>query len=334
MYADIKEWKDGAALKLQKNLRDSAAAARMRMNEGFPPSRPTPAHSIEPGHPTQGSIAGKPTSQSQQTFNDSPNSAAVAAGGTTTAFNQSQPVDHMFLLLCINTGRSWVLEQIGITTLDIGNDQQLFDRIREEYYIIRKREAWYQKTVLLQILSSKLPWLSHILKTLDLTVPKALDFVKFRLVPVKTCCQPWHFVSPAFPPEPEVKVKKTYDYRPCPQDEFEITSLDHVLLHSLLEPGPHLDHYWLDMFPKKLQEILEYRTGSPNANIGWGIRIVDGPDWAVVLWLALAVMSFSGVLGVIYSIVKKDPGGGFTMAGFLVTLIFVGFAYLQAKTTM
>ena len=116
-------------------------------------------------------------------------------------------------------------------------------------------------------------------------------------------------------------MKKTYDYRPCPQDEFEITSLDDDLLHPLLEPGPQLDHYWLDTFPKELNEALEYRSGSPDTSTGWGIRIVDGLNWALVLWLALAVIAFSGVLGVIYSVVKKDPGGGFTMAGYLVTFL-------------
>ena len=48
------------------------------------------------------------------------------------------------------------------------------------------------------------PWL-------NLTIPKALEFVKFRLAPVKTRFQPWHFVSPAIPPEAEVKVKRWYD---------------------------------------------------------------------------------------------------------------------------
>jgi hypothetical protein len=334
MYADIKELKRGAALKLQKQLRDSAAAARTRTNDDLPPSRSTQVHLTGSGRSTQDSLAGRPTKQSQDISNESLDPVAVVAGETTTVTTQSRCVGHMFLLLCLNTSRSRVLEQISITALSIGNDQQLFDRIREEYYGIRGRESWYQKTAFLQTLSSKFRWLTDVLMTVDLTIPKALQFVKFRLVPVKTCCQPWHFVSPAFPPETEVKVKKTYDYRPCPQDEFEITNLDDVLLHSLLESGPHLDHYWLDMFPKKLHETLEYRSGSPDANTGWGIRIVDGLNWIIILRLSLAVVAFSGILGLIYSIVKKDPGGGFTMAGYLVTLIFLGFAYLQAKPTV
>ncbi len=67
----------------------------------------------------------------------------------------------MFLLLCLNTGRSRVLEQISITVLSIGNDQQLFDRIREEHYGIRGKESWYQKTALLQTLSLKFRWLTE-----------------------------------------------------------------------------------------------------------------------------------------------------------------------------
>lgn len=243
-------------------------------------------------------------------------------------------MDHSFLLLCINTGRGRVLEQIAITALHIENDEQLFNRIREDYRGIRGRESWRQQTGFLWTLSSKLRELLHIPIPLDLTIPKALEFVKFRLVPVKACCQPWHFVSPAFPPEPEVTVKRTYHYRPCPQDEFEITSLDDILLHSLLEPGPHLDHYWLDLFPKKLREMLIYKSGSPDANTGWGIRIVEGLNWVALFWLALFVTGFSGVLAIVYSILTRDPGGGFTMAGYFVTLLSVGVACLQVKPTL
>lgn len=69
----------------------------------------------------------------------------------------------------------------------IGNDQQLFDRIREEYLRIRGKVSWYQKTAFLQTLSLKFRWLTDVLMTVDLTIPNALQFVKFRLVPVKTC---------------------------------------------------------------------------------------------------------------------------------------------------
>lgn len=146
--------------------------------------------------------------------------------------------------------------------------------------------------------------------------------------------QPWHFSSPSVPPEPEVKVKKSYHYHPCPQDEVDLTSLRDAMLHSLLKPGPHLDEFWLNRFPKKLREGLVYRSGLADGNAGWGIHIVYGPNAVLIVWLALVVVTLSGALGIIYSVVREDPGGGFGMASWMVAWLTCAVTCLQLKPRM
>lgn len=109
-------------------------------------------------------------------------------------------------------------------------------------------------SVSVQALSSKLRWLSHAL--VESHNPQSPRICQVQARSFKTRFQPWHFVSPAFPPEAEVKVKKTNDYRPCPQDEFELTSLDDVLLHSFLEPGLTLTITGLTCSPKSSMRHL------------------------------------------------------------------------------
>src|SRR5271155_2982828 len=101
MCANIRELKPGAALRLQKQLRDSAAAAQTRTNNDPPPSRPTQVPLTSPGHSMLDSIAGTPTSQLQHTSKEFLHPAAVAVEGATTVTTQSRSVEHRFLLLCI-----------------------------------------------------------------------------------------------------------------------------------------------------------------------------------------------------------------------------------------
>jgi hypothetical protein len=49
-------------------------------------------------------------------------------------------------------------------------------------------------------------------------------------------------------------------------------------IHEFFNPGQHLSNFWLDQIPKKLIEELEC-SRSGVYSIGWGIHIVEGPDW-------------------------------------------------------
>jgi hypothetical protein len=224
------------------------------------------------------------------------------------------------------------LEHLDVNGLH--NDEYLFGKIRETYHQARANDAWYMQTTFTRFMFSKVPRITQFASTLNFGSPKTMDFVRFRLVPVGLTVQPWHFSSPSLPPEPEVKVKKSYHYHPCPQDDVDLACLRGAMLHSLLKPGPHLDEFWLHRFPKKLGEGLIYRSGLADGNAGWGIHLVEGPNAALIVWLGLVVTTISGLLGIVYSAVRKDPGGGFGMASWIVALFALVIAYLQLKPRM
>lgn len=177
---------------------------------------------------------------------------------------------------------------------------------------------------------STIRWLSWLLTTTDLTTAHSIQFVRFQLVPIAMDIRPWNFHSPSLPPEAEVRVKKTHHYDPCPVD-VDPTGLNGELLHCLWKPGPHLDRFWLNLFPKKLEEILHYVSSKPEVNIGWGIHVVKGVNWASVASLGFVLVIISMLLGVVYSAITHDVGAAFSISAFLVVLPALGIALLQLR---
>lgn len=327
MYADITESKINGAAYLQDALRKSAAATHEHADSHMNPlpSSPARVHLASSTVPSTSPGSLNAPSQPQNTAGPPMNTALTSSGVSNQSFQQ----DNQFLLLCISTSHTATLEHLDVNGLQ--NDEYLFNKIREAYHQARANDAWYMQTSFTRFIFSKVDWLTQFISTLNFCSPKTMDFVRFRLIPVGLTVQPWHFNSPSLPPEPEVTVKKNYHYHPCPQDDADLTCLQGAMLHSLLKPGPHLDDFWLSRFPKKLREGLSYRSGLADGNTGWGIHIVHGPNAVLILWLALVVTTTSGLLGIAYSVVRKDPGGGFGMASWIVALLSLAIAYLQLK---
>src|SRR5277367_5290823 len=119
---------------------------------------------------------------------------------------------------------------------------------------------------------------------------------------------------PTLPPEEEVKVKKRYHYVPCPKD-IENPLLQVQFLHEYFKPGRHLGKFWLNRLPKKLKEKLT--NNSDCLAIGWGIHIVEEPNWYAFGLVAIAVLAFSGVLSVVYSVCARDVSGGFGVGAYM-----------------
>lgn len=330
MYADIQESQSNAAAYLQDAIRKSAAATHEHADnhKNILPSLPVQVHLASS---TVSSISPASLNAPSQPQNTSgpPRSNTNAISANSRIANQPFPQDNKFLLLCISTSHTAILEQLDVNGLQ--NDEYLFDKIRGAYYQAHTNDAWYMQTSFTRFMFSRVGWLTRFVSALNFNSPKTIDFVRFRLIPVGLTVQPWHFSSPSLPPEPEVKVKKNYHYHPCPPDDVDLTCLRGAILHSLLKPGPHLDEFWLNRFPKKLREGLVYRSGLADGNIGWGIHIVHGPNAVLIVWLALVVTTTSGLLGIAYSVVRKDPGGGFGMASWVVGLLALAIAYLQLK---
>ena len=246
---------------------------------------------------------------------------------TSMAGPDEEADDHIFLLLCITVnGKSW-LEQLNVRSIE--NDKYLFDKIREAYHRTHAESAWHQKIALTRMILSRSGWLSRIFKAIDLTVPHSISFVRFQLVPVCMDVRPWNFRSPDLPPEVEVIHKKTYHYAPCPIGGNP-NELSREVIHSLLRPGEtHLDRFWLDLFPKKLNEQLLYKSGSTEMCSGWGIHIVEGVNMLTVVLLAVVLLVVSVVLGIVLTVILHDASSGFAIATFVGMMPALGLAAVQ-----
>lgn len=118
------------------------------------------------------------------------------------------------------------------------------------------------------------------------------------------------------PPPEEVETKKNYHYAPCPPDVQE-QSLGLPFLHVLLEPGNHLDDFWTNHMPKKLKQELKYQRGMGPV-IGWGVQIVEGPNWHALAVLTVMFVMMSVALALMYSFMTRDVSSGFTVGSFVM----------------
>lgn len=144
-------------------------------------------------------------------------------------------------------------------------------------------------------------------------------YVQFELVPVRTNITS-RVYEPSLPPEEQVKAK-IYAYTPCQPATKDPLALP--FFHSLLEPGQHLDDYWTRYMPKKLREVLAYNPQSAEPVIGWGLYIIEGPNWYVLTWLTLIFVVFSVALALVYSCVTRDVSSGFTVGSFVLGALAV-----------
>lgn len=82
----------------------------------------------------------------------------------------------------------------------------------------------------------------------------------------------------------------------------------------MMEPGhSYPNNWWLDLIPKKLDSELIHDGRGGDA--GWGVHVVEQLDYDRFAWVVSLCFMASGMTGVIYAAVSKDPGSGFTIAG-------------------
>ncbi|RXG48984.1 hypothetical protein VDGE_04677 [Verticillium dahliae] len=169
------------------------------------------------------------------------------------------------------------------------NDEQMFRRIREEYETARRENPWHVSIpspkwfskfwhrfvaslpdlprVAAMFKPMKKAWTGHLYQVSN------GDFVRFNLVPIRLRLSPRNFKTKELPPQKEIEeLRYIYDPRPMEVEYYDIP-LDH-----LMEPGQHLDDFWLTSFPTKLREPLVRRGGvcggiPREPCIGWGIRM-------------------------------------------------------------
>ena len=93
----------------------------------------------------------------------------------------------------------------------------------------------------------------------------------------------------------------------------------------MLKPGePHTSSFWLREAPKKLKGTLPQRYGA----FGWGILIVEGPNWKTFIILSSSIISLITLGAIICSAATKDASHGFGIGSYLIGALSVEWAVL------
>jgi hypothetical protein len=136
-------------------------------------------------------------------------------------------------------------------------------------------------------------------------------------VPIKKDICPEILKSQVLPPDHEVLQTKTYHYHPCPPDADFVCYIPN--LHQIFEPGEHLGlGFWQRRTPKKLHTRIAFSYGIDPV-IGWGLHIVEGPNWVAFLVASQLVLLLTLSLVVLYSALTEDVSAGFGIGSYVVT---------------
>ncbi|KAE9365777.1 hypothetical protein N431DRAFT_472372 [Stipitochalara longipes BDJ] len=215
-----------------------------------------------------------------------------------------------FLALCVNTGRFHkTLGEIDVT--DIYRDSEAFRQIKARYLEVRSFRARARRLFLLRASNV------HFVK-INIEDTYRADIVE----------------TPSVPPLTEVHAKR-YEYSPLDLPLPPITS--NSFMHYLENPeceSLQRTSRWLGCLPKRLEEQLlsRRRSSEPDTIVsGWGIHIDETLNEEALAILVLIILLFSAFLGITYSAKTGDASGGFTIAGYIATVMGVVVAVLYFK---
>ncbi|MCJ1370650.1 hypothetical protein MMC20_001863 [Loxospora ochrophaea] len=356
MFLDVEELHSGSAKSLQSEFQRAAdPIVQVPDSSSYAPTLPVSSQDYAPSASRRGR-----SNPAQQIM--LPQDTALVQGADirssstrTRTFADSNTTFNRFLLMSVSTSRLPMLEHVAV--LQAENDTMLFQDLRSSYLAIRtaQTERFHPGTAKwIRFLSRKLrglisclqkymirlygilgaegivPWVGDNL----FFVPIRADYIKFELVPVKYDVCPLVIEVPDLPPVKEVLDGK-YHYRPCPQDIKNPQVLLRVpFLHVFLEPGFHYDRFWTERLPKKLGVRLEYDT-TDQPIVGWGIQIIDGPNWIAFCVLSGLVCVLSLLISLVVSMLSKNTSGFEVGSYILATLSLshaIGVLFLAQQT--
>lgn len=233
-----------------------------------------------------------------------------------------------FLALCVNTGRFHnTLGEIDVT--NICRDNETFRMIKARYLEIRGIRAQARRLFLFQ------PKSVHFVKVFNFfslasTLFSLLISTKLIMqLNVEDTFRADIVEKPSIPPKEEVLAKR-YDYSPLDLPLPPITS--NSFLHYIENPdceSLRRTSRWLSCLPKRLEEQLMSRRRycEPDMIVtGWGIHIEEGLNEEALAFLTLVILVCSGLVGLIYSLRTGDVSGGFTIAGYIASMLGVGIS--------
>lgn len=170
MYTDIKELYPGAAQSLQETLRLLATAVSEAASNQDNISTPSPAHfPLTQARQGFSILQNSPMTPLDPNFSNTQNTETAPENSIDT---DTADVVKCYLLMCINTNKKEHLEQIEVTYA--GNDQVLFQDIRQAYFNIRKSQntGYY--------LTTPGP-LASLFREFSFSRPKIANFVMVRI---------------------------------------------------------------------------------------------------------------------------------------------------------
>lgn len=93
----------------------------------------------------------------------------------------------------------------------------------------------------------------------------------------------------------------------------------------------HTSDFWTKRTPKKLVQMLSYP--SPEPVIGWGVHIVEGPNWHALAVLIIIFGVLSLAISLLYSAVTSDVSSGFALGAFFIAAETMMVTWVLAVAT-
>ena len=124
--------------------------------------------------------------------------------------------------------------------------------------------------------------------------------------------------NPSLPPESEVALGR-YEYAPCPMDELPMPS--HIFMHHFRSTKPLQDHpllQWAPRLPHKLETSLYF--SSDVLAVGWGVQILEGPNWGLIWTILTAATLLSGLIAALSAVILHDKATGVAIGAWLTTI--------------
>ncbi|KAK7959169.1 uncharacterized protein PG986_004023 [Apiospora aurea] len=213
------------------------------------------------------------------------------------------PGTKLFLLMCVNTGPYQIkLAQVELT--NVGNDETLFRRIREEYKAMRGT-----------------------LMRNPFRIARKVEYVKFGLIRRHKSGEcVGNYQTNSIPTLKEV-IQREYAFSPCPPLIGPMPIQSHLFMHSFLNPGDHSGSMAVGQLPKKVGRKLRCtgltgQLSDPSTMpFGWGIYIVEGLNTTLVVWLLGAGLLFVFLLTAVWTTVNDDVQSGMGIGQFALAFL-------------
>ena len=310
LFGDFNERQPGSLQVLSNALRGPDTRATSSESTGDEHGNSHPQKSTSSSERSNGSSS-VPSENPSTLKRDSDSSGPPRdASSGATIFEPPPAPESKYLGLCVRDGKfTQILDEIDVSACN--SDGALFQKINR-----RLKEHWEAtarrrlSSLLLELTGAVFikvrpysPFLSH----QSHIISNDHQFYSDRLTHVGV------MACPSVPPPEEVQARR-YVYYPCPIEEPPMGS--DAFVHYL--QAPEADHaeefFWGTRFPTKLNESFLVRP-----SVGWGIQILEGPNWAL-FWTAMAFFTLaSGLVAGLFAWLAGDTATAVAIGLWLTT---------------